>query len=57
MGTGEKSKRSVEPYYNEYREEERLTSSACGKLEFERSKRIILRFLAFGWRNAATRPI
>jgi len=38
--------RSVEQYYNEYREEERLTSTARGQLEFERSKQIILRFLA-----------
>src|SRR6266478_10207860 len=38
------SKRSIEQYYAEYPEHERL-SSARGQLEFERTKRIVQRFL------------
>src|SRR5258708_40329366 len=38
------SKRSVEQYYAEYPESERL-SSARGQLEFEQTKRIVQRFL------------
>ncbi len=40
----EHSKRSIEQYYSEYPEHERLTS-ARGQLEFERTKRIVQRFL------------
>ena len=40
----EHSKRSIEQYYAEYPENERL-SSARGQLEFERTKRIVQRFL------------
>jgi len=40
----EQSKRSIEQYYAEYPEHERL-SSARGQLEFERTKRIVQRFL------------
>src|SRR5258707_4970237 len=40
----EHSKRSIEQYYAEYPEHERL-SSARGQLEFERTKRIVQRFL------------
>src|ERR1700687_215639 len=40
----EHSKRSVEQYYAEYPEHDRL-SSARGQLEFERTKRIVQRFL------------
>ena len=39
------SKRSIEQYYAEYPEHDRL-SSARGQLEFERTKRIVQRFLA-----------
>ena len=38
------SKRSIEQYYAEYPEHERLRS-ARGQLEFERTKRIVQRFL------------
>jgi hypothetical protein len=40
----EHSKRSIEQYYAEYPEPNRL-SSATGQLEFERTKRIVQRFL------------
>jgi ubiquinone/menaquinone biosynthesis C-methylase UbiE len=40
----EYSKRSIEQYYAEYPEHDRL-SSAGGQLEFERTKRIVQRFL------------
>jgi ubiquinone/menaquinone biosynthesis C-methylase UbiE len=40
----EHSKRSIEQYYVEYPEHRRL-SSASGQLEFERTKRIVQRFL------------
>jgi ubiquinone/menaquinone biosynthesis C-methylase UbiE len=40
----EQSKRSIEQYYAEYREHDRL-SSARDQLEFERTKRIVQRFL------------
>ena len=40
----EHSKRSIEQYYAEYPEHDRL-SSAGGQLEFERTKRIVQRFL------------
>jgi ubiquinone/menaquinone biosynthesis C-methylase UbiE len=40
----EHSKRSIEQYYAEYPEQDRL-SSARGQLEFERTKRIVQRFL------------
>ena len=40
----EHSKRSIEQYYSEYPEHDRLSSSS-GQLEFERTKRIVLRFL------------
>jgi hypothetical protein len=40
----ESSKRSVDRYYNEFSEHDRLASVA-GQLEFERSKRIVLRYL------------
>jgi SAM-dependent methyltransferase len=40
----ENSKRSIEQYYAEYPEHDRLRS-ARGQLEFERSKRIVQRFL------------
>jgi ubiquinone/menaquinone biosynthesis C-methylase UbiE len=39
------SKRSIEQYYAEYPEHDRL-SSASGQLEFERTKRIVQRFLS-----------
>src|ERR1700730_10126565 len=39
-----RSKRSIEKYYAEFAEAERLTSG-MGQLEFERTKRILQRFL------------
>lgn len=39
------SKRSIEQYYAEFAEQERL-NSGMGQLEFERTKRILCRFLA-----------
>jgi hypothetical protein len=55
----ERSKRSIEEYYAEYPEHERL-SSGSGKLEFERTKLIVQRFLSpppavvidVGWERA-----
>jgi ubiquinone/menaquinone biosynthesis C-methylase UbiE len=44
LAMSEHSKRSIEQYYSEYPEHARL-SSARGQLEFERTKRIVQRFL------------
>ena len=69
----EPSKRSIEQYYAEFAEADRLTSG-MGQLEFERTKRISQRFLPrhqpswlmlaaaparvlSGWRNSDMRPI